>query len=67
MTSLHRKPRRVSTTLVRESTDWGLAVSEKRVRSSWQNTALLLLSVLVLFCGMLFVLPLFVAFQYLAG
>lgn len=62
MTSLHRKPRRVSTTLVREATDWGLAVSEKRVRSSWQNTALLLLSVLVLFCGMLFVLPLFVAF-----
>lgn len=60
MASLHRQPRRVSTTLVREATDWGVAVSEKRVRSSWRNGALLILSVCALFCGLLLVLPLLV-------
>ena len=56
----HRKPRRVSTTLVREATDWGLSVSETRVRSSWLNVVLLVLSSFALFCGMVFALPLLV-------
>jgi len=60
MESLDQQSRRVSTTLLRESTDWGVAVSEKRVRSFWLNAFLLVLSVFVLFCGLVLVLPLLV-------
>ena len=58
MESLDQKSRRVSTTLVRESMDWGDSVSEKRVRTFWLNAVLLVLSVFVLFCGAVIVLPL---------
>ncbi|MGI9390660.1 MAG: hypothetical protein ACR2O1_11440 [Boseongicola sp.] len=58
MDSMAQKPRRVSTTLVRESTDWGVTVSEKRVRPVWLNTALLILSIFVLLCAFVIVLPL---------
>lgn len=60
MKSLKRQPRRISTTLVRELTDWGVSVSEKRLRSSWLNAVLLVLSVFVLFCGIVVVMPLLV-------
>ena len=60
MESIKRQPRRVSTTLIRESTDWGVSVSEKRVRSSWLNDVLLVLSVIVLLSGFIIALPLFV-------
>ena len=60
MESLKRRPRRISTTLVREATDWGLSVSEKRVRSSWVSTLLLILSVFVLFFGFVIFMPLLV-------
>jgi hypothetical protein len=58
MESLDQQSRRVATTLVRESTDWGVSVSEKRVRTFWLNAVLLVLSVFVLFCGAVIILPL---------
>jgi len=58
MESLDRRPRRVSTTLVRESTDWGVTVSEKRIRPFWLNAVLVILSVFALLCGFVIVLPL---------
>lgn len=60
MTSPIRKQRRVSTTLVREATDWGLAVSEKKVRKSWLNSTFLLLGGLAFFSGLMFALPVMV-------
>lgn len=60
MKPMNRSARRVSTTLVREATDWGLAVSEKRVRSTWLNAALLLLGALTFFTGLMFALPVLV-------
>ena len=58
MESLDQQSRRVATTLVRESTDWGESVSEKRGRTFWLNAVLLVLSVFVLFCGAVIILPL---------
>ena len=63
MVSFDQKPRRVSTTLVREATDWGVSVSEKPVRKFWLNIVLLVLSSLVLFCGLLIAGPLLVGFM----
>ena len=58
-----QQPRRVSTTLVRESTDWGVSVSEKRVRKIWLNVVFLVLSSFVLFCGLFIAGPLLVGFM----
>ena len=49
MESRDRRPRRISTALVRYATDWGVSVSEKRVRKNWLSFMLLVLSVLGLF------------------
>ncbi|NNJ67480.1 MAG: hypothetical protein HKP54_05525 [Boseongicola sp.] len=57
MESRNQRPRRVSTALVRHTTDWGVSVSEKRVRKNWLNFVLLVLSVLGLFCGAVLVMP----------
>ena len=66
MESLDQQSRRVITTLVRESTDWGDSVSEKRVRTFWLNVVLLVLSVFVLFCGLVIVLPLLAGLMFSA-
>lgn len=60
MESRSRQPRRVSTALVRQATDWGVTVSEKRVRKYWINFILLLLSVCGFFLSIVVVLPLLV-------
>ena len=49
--------RRVSTTLVRQPTDWGVSVSEKRVRRFWLNTVLYAVSIIALFASLFIVLP----------
>lgn len=61
MESRDRRPRRVSTALVRHATDWGVSVSEKRVRKNWLSFMLLVLSVLGLFCGAVLAMPYLVA------
>ena len=58
MTTLEQRRRRVSTTLVRHSTDWGVSVSEKRVRKFWLNGVLLILSILVMLGGLMVIVPL---------
>ena len=58
MKSLDWRKRCVSPTLLEHSTDWGVSVSEKRVRTSWLNTLLLTLSALVLFVALGLILPL---------
>lgn len=50
--------RNVVTALVRETADWGVSVSEKKVRKAWTNTALVILSAVILFASLIFVLPL---------
>ena len=60
MTSVNRKPRRVSTTLVREATDWGLAVSEKKPRKTWLTGIFLAVGGLAFFSSLMFALPVMV-------
>ncbi len=52
------RKRRVSTILLRHSTDWGVSVSEKPVRELWLDALLLILSAVLLFVALVMVLPL---------
>ena len=58
MESLDQQSRRASTTLLRESTDWGVSVSEKRGRTDWLNVIFLVFSAFALFCGIMIARPL---------
>jgi len=53
-----QKPRRVYTALLCDSANWGVSVSEKKVRKFWLNTALLALGAYVLSFGLVIALPL---------
>ena len=55
--SFEQSKRRVSTTLVTHSKEWGVSVSEKQVRKFWLNAVLLVFSVLVMFSGLVIFTP----------